>query len=87
MRRSAFILVALLSFMASPAVALANGGHIHIGTTAIPPIVVWISGGVFGFFVAMFVLQWLRFNLARRRGPDGPRERSVASHREEESDG
>ena len=89
MRRSVFVLFAVLVFLASPALALANGDHIHIGglSTGIPPFVAWIAGGVFGFFIAMFVLQWIRFNLARRQGTSLARKREASSHRKEESDG
>lgn len=61
--------------IASP--ALANGGHLHFGATntGIPLWVAWLVAGIGAAFLALFIFQWVRFNMARRKAqsaqPDG----------------
>lgn len=50
-----------------PSVVLANGGGLHVGTTHIPGIVVWIGGGLMVAILLLFFIGWGLSSRVRRR--------------------
>ncbi len=55
-----------LLVLGRPSVVLANGGGLHVGTTHIPGIVVWIGGGLMVTILLLFFIGWGLSSRARR---------------------
>lgn len=81
MLRLMAVLLALLGAIASPGVALANGGHIHVyGSFGVPPAVAWGLGSVLGLLFLWLITAWA---ISRRRMQ---REQGAATAPEMEDD-
>ena len=63
-------------------VALANGGHLHVGTMAIPVIVLWVGGGLLGILFLLFFISWSLSNRAKRRSQGEEKERDPQKAKE-----
>ena len=63
-------------------VVLANGGHVHFGTVAIPVVAVWVGGGVLGAFFLFFFIGWGLSLRARGRSQE-EKERSPETTKDE----
>ena len=77
-------LAALTVACGLPAVAEANGEHLHIGDLHFDPLVVAGVAVFVGLITLMFVGQWLRLSAARRKGaPSTPRKIYIDEEGEE----
>ncbi len=61
-------LATVLSVLAIPALARANGGHLHFGTTNIPLVVFYGIGGFFVVVVVLFIASWIHYRRSQSRG-------------------
>ena len=69
-------LATVTSVPAIPAPALANGSHLHSGSTDIPAVVFYGIGGFFVVMVLLFIASWIHYRRTKSRGDksQGPQE-------------